>query len=409
MSLWTKLFRPKKYRCDQYFDSLSYSPTYHSFRGELYESELVRAAIDATARHISKLQVKIQGAAQPKTQTILKKHPNEFMTWSQFLYRSSTILDCQNSLFLIPIIDVNNDITGIWPCLPNRCKMIEGKNNKLYLEYEFSNDQKAAVEWDRVGVMTKFQYKDDFFGESNDALKSVMDLITIERQGIAEGVKSAGTFRFLARSTNFKDPEDLAQEQRNFTTRNLSADASGFLLFPNVYDGIQQIQSAAYRVSAEEADQIQKSVNMYFGINEDIIMSKAYGPALDAFFDGRIEPFAIQMQEVLTRMLFTDTEQGYGAKVIVAANRLQYMSWSEKINFIANLSDRGFITINEGRELLNYDPLPEEVGGKLPIRGEFKYVGEDTSPAPEGEDDGNQIESGIPNDPAAGDAVQSEG
>lgn len=155
------------------------------------------------------------------------------------------------------------------------------------------------------------------------------------------------------------------------------------MLFPNTYDGIQQIQSKAYTVSAEEAELIQRNVFDYFGVNEDVIQNKASGPALDALFDGAIEPFAIQLQEVLTNMLFSDLEIGYGAHVEVAANRLQYMSTGDKINFIAQLSDRGMITINEARALINYAPLPAEVGDKLPIRGEYYYVGEEKPALPE--------------------------
>ena len=400
MSLFDKIFRPKKYLADQYFQTLTaYSPVYHRWRGELYESELVRAAIDATARHVSKLRVEIHGSAAPKTQTKLKKRPNEFMTWSQFLYRSSTILDMQNTLFIIPIINVDNDVMGLWPGLPEKCKILETKTGRQYLEYEFVNGQRAAVELERCGIMTRFQYKSDFFGESNEALRDVMDVISIERQGIQEAAKSAGTFRFLARSTNFKDPEDLAQEQKNFTARNMRADASGFLLFPNTYDGIQQIQSTAYKVNADEMALIQDSVCYYFGTNVDIITSKASGSALDAFFDGRIEPFAIQLQEVLTSMLFSELEQGHDAKVIVSANRLQYMSTGDKVNYIANLSDRGFLTINEGREILNLVPLPSEIGDRIPIRGEFKYVGEDMTALEDNQPAADQAPEG--SEPAA--------
>lgn len=412
MGLFDILFRPRKVVADHYFQTLTaYEPVFNRWRGEIYESELVRAAIDARARHISKLQIKIRGAAQPRLQTILKKHPNPFMTWSQFLYRSSTILDMQNTLFLVPIIDVNNDVTGIWPCLPERCKIRESRNGRQYLLYEFIGGQVAAVELERCGIMTRHQYRDDFFGASNSALADTIDLISMERQGIKEGIKSAGTFRFIARATNFKDPEDLAQEQKNFTVRNMQRDKNGFLLFPNTYDGIQQVNSSAYKVAADELALIQKNVYDYFGVNEDVIQNRAHGDQLDALFDGAIEPFAIQMEQVLTKMLFTDLEQGYGAEVKVTANRLQYMSTSDKINFIANLSDRGFITINEGRELLNYEPLPSEIGDRLPIRGEFKYVGDDLKDEPEpepaeGEDYGNQDEPGIPDDPDAGDAVQ---
>ena len=398
MSLFDKLFRPQKVVADKTFRMLTgYEPAFHKWRGAIYESDLVRAAIDAKARHISKLQVKIHGAAKPKVATILKKRPNPYQTWSQFMYRAATILDMQNTLFIMPIIDVENDVTGIWPCLPDRCVIMEDKNGKEWLRYEFSNGQRTLVELDRCGIVTRFQYQNDFFGDKQSALDEVLDLISIERQAIKEGVKSASTFRFLARTTNWKDPEDLATEQKNFTTRNMKADASGFLLFPNTYDSIQQISSKAYQVDAAEQALIQRNVSDYFGVSEEVIQNKAAGSALDALFDGAIEPFAIQLGEVLTFMLYTDLEIAHGARVEIAANRLQYMSTADKINFVAQLSDRGMITINEARELINYSPLPDEVGGLLPIRGEYYFVGEDknepapalTGPAEGDENDGN--------------------
>lgn len=398
MSLFDKIFRPQKVVADHTFRMLTgYEPVFHKWRGAIYESDLVREAIDAKARHISKLQVKIHGAAKPKVQTILKKRPNPYQTWSQFMYRASTILDMQNTLFIVPIIDVENDVAGLWPCLPERCAIMEDKQGKEWLRYEFSNGQRTLVELSRCGIATRFQYQSDFFGEKQSALDEVLDLISIERQAIREAVKSASTFRFLARSTNWKDPEDLAQEQQNFTARNMKADASGFLLFPNTYDGIQQISSKAYQVDAAEQALIQRNVSNYFGVSEEVIQNKATGAALDALFDGAIEPFAIQLGEVLTFMLYTDLEIAHGARVEIAANRLQYMSTADKINFVAQLSDRGMITINEARELINYSPLPDEVGGLLPIRGEYYFVGEDknepapalTGPAEGDENDGN--------------------
>ena len=391
MSLFDKIFRrPQREQVMSYFKTLTaYQPTFRKWGGQLYESELVRAAIDARARHIAKLQIKIHGAAQPRMQTLLKKKPNQFQTWSQFLYRASTILDMQNTCFIVPIIDRNNDVTGLWTCLPTKCKILEGKSGKEYLEYEFSTGDKGCVELSRCGILTKFQYESDFFGSTNRALDETLDLIEIERQGIEEGIKSAASFRFMARLTNFKDPDDIAQEQKNFTARNLRADAGDFLLFPNTYDNIQQIQSKPYAISADDQNAIKQNVFTYFGVNESILTNTAAGSQLDAFFDGAIEPFSIQLSEVLTFMLFSDLEIAHGAKAVAEANRLQYMSTGDKINFIANLSDRGFITINEGRELLNYEPLPTEIGDRLPIRGEFKYVGEDQKadppeePAPE--------------------------
>lgn len=370
----------------------TYQPHFRRFSGKLYEMDTVRAALDAIARHVSKLEVKIDGAAQPKLQTIIKKRPNPIQTWSQFLARTVTILEMQNTAILIPILNRSGETTGIWSVLPSRCRLLEDKTGKKWIEYKFSNNEIGAMELDRCGILVKNQYEDDLFGEQNIALDDAMDLSVIQRQGIKEGIKSAATFRFMARSTNWKDPEDLAIEQENFTKRNLSSDKGGFLLFPNTYDNIQQIQSKAYTISVDDQKYIKDTVNSYFGVNDDIILNTASGSQLDAFFDGKIEPFAIQLEQVMTKMLFTDSEQGYGSKVHVTANRLQYMSTGDKINFIAQLGDRGMITINEARELLNYTAI--DGGDVLPIRGEYYFVGQEQTltqePAEEETEDGNQ-------------------
>lgn len=378
MGLFEKIFGPRaaKREARQYFQTLTaYDPVFRRWSGALYESELVRAAIDSRARHMAKLKITLEGSAKPALQTILKKRPNQWCTWSQWIYRASVILDMENTLFILPVLNMENDTVGLWTALPSSCRILEDKNGVEWLEYRFSTGKIGAVEFSRCGIMTKHQYRDDFFGESNRALDSTLDLIEMERQGIKEGIKSGAAFRFMARSTNWKDPEDLAQEQKNFTARNFAGEAGGFLLFPNTYDSIQQISSKPYTVPADEVALIVQNVSNYFGTNLDVMQNRAVGAVLDGFFDGAVEPFAIQLSEVLTRMIFTDYEQGHGNRVMATANRLQYMSTPDKVNFISQLSDRGFITINEGRELLNYPPLAEG-GDRLPIRGEYYYANE---------------------------------
>ena len=225
--------------------------------------------------------------------------------------------------------------------------------------------------------MTKFQYKSDLFGESNKALTPTMELINIQNQGIAEAVKSGATFRFMAKYGNWSKESDLANERQRFNNENFGANSGGgIILFPNTYSDIQQVNAKPYTVDAEQMAQIDKNVFNYFGVNEKILQNTALGDELDAFFNGAIEPFSIQLSEVLTKMLFTEQEQAHGAAVYVTANRLQYMSTSTKIQMAQQLGDRGMIMIDEARELFNYPPLPDGAGQHAPIRGEFYMVDE---------------------------------
>lgn len=354
-----------------------YEPHFSRFGGSLYESELVRAAINARATHISKLKVETRGAARPALQTKLKHGPNQFQTWGQFLYRLSTILDVHNTAFIVPVYDEYGEPSGIYAPLPDRCEVVQ-YNEVPYLKYKFNWGETAAIELSFCGIMTKFQYKNDFFGETNHALLPTMDLISIQNQGIEEGVKSSASYRFMARLTNFSKAEDLAKERQRFTAENFSRDANGggLLLFPNTYNDIQQIKSSPFVADAQTMEAIKANVFEYFGVNEDILENKAYGDAWAAFYEGAIEPFAVQFSEVMTKMLFTLREQTQGNLVMATANRLQYMSNADKLRVSAQMADRGLMTRNEIREIWNLAPLPEPYGNQLPVRGEYYNVNE---------------------------------
>lgn len=388
MGLFEKIFKKPNTRADPngFFQTLTaYTPAFTSWNGALYESELVRSAIHAKATHISKLNVTVEGSAKPKLRTRLRTGPNSFQTWGQFLYRLSTILDMQNTAFIVPVLDDYMEMTGYYPILPSRCEILD-YNGEPWLKYDFTNGESAVIEMSRCGIMNKFQYQDDFFGSSNTALRSTMELMHIQNEGISEAVKSSATFRFMARMNNFAKSEDLAKEQKRFTENNLKRDAGGVLLFPNTYTDIQQIKSTPFVVDADQMNAIKTNVFNYFGVNEDILQNKAFGDAWAAFYEGSIEPFAIQYSDVSTKMTFSERERAAGSMIMATANRLQYMSNQDKLNVSAQMADRGIMNRDEIREIWNLPPLPDGQGQAYTIRGEYYLLGKDGSVTRKGDD-----------------------
>ena len=367
-----------------------YTPRFTSFTGGMYESELVRAAINAMATHISKLHVETKGAAKPALQTKLRHGPNEFQSWSQFMYRAATIFYCNNTVFITPIWDDFGQISGVYTPLPNRCEIVQF-NGVPYLRYEFGWGVHAAVELEYCGIMTRMQYRNDFFGENNAALMPTMDLISIQNQGIKEGVESAATYRFMAKVGNFSKTEDLAKERRRFTAENFAKDANGggILLFPNTYTDIKQVDVKPWVVDDKQMSIIKANVFEYFGVNEDILQNKFDSDTWSAFYEGCVEPFALQFSEVMTRMLFTFREQTQGNLVMATSNRLQYMSNSDKLAVVSQMADRGLMTRNELREIFNLTPLPPPLGDQIPARGEYYNVNDEGDENDDGSEDGN--------------------
>lgn len=375
---------------DGYFKTLTaYRPHFSTWNGRLYESELVRSAIDARARNISKLKPEIYGSAQPTLQTKLRLKPNNWQTWSQFLYRTSTILDMHNTAVIVPVYDELMSPVGVSCILPERCEIVE-VDGVPFLKYRFKNGQVAANYLKECAILTRFQYESDFFGESNDALNPTMKLIHLGNQGIEEAVKNGATYRFTARLNNFSTAEGLKNERMRFSEANLKSDEAngGILLFPNTYTDIKQLEQKAFTVPEEELKEIRTSVYNYFGVNDKILQSEAYGDAWAAFYESVIEPFSIQMSETMSQAIFTDRERAQGSGFMLTANRLQYMTTKEKMEVAAAMFDRGIWNRDDVREVWNMAPLPDQQGQAYIIRGEYITIAEDGSFTREGTDGG---------------------
>lgn len=360
-----------------YFQTLTaYQPTFYSRPGSLYEMERTRAAINSFALHCSKLKPNVVGTARHVDGRYLALRMNPWQTTSQFLARVATIYKVENTCFLVPVLSESGKTIGAFPVLPSMCEVVEGYDGRLYLRYQFRNGQHAAIEYDRCGVIVNMQYKDDFFGESNTAINPTLDLINVQTQGIAEGIKSAAALRFMAKLAQKIRKDDLAEEQRRFRDLNLSASNNGgVLIYDTSYAEVKQIESKPFIVDADQMKIINSNVDCYFGTNDKILRNEWDEQVFTAYYESEIEPFALQLSLVMSSMFYSNKELSYGNEITFSANRLQFASTKDKVEIITQLFDRGMLSRNEGREIMQMPPLPDSEGDEYFIRGE--YVGTD--------------------------------
>ena len=390
MGIFEKIFGKKDgpaQQARQMFQLLDgYKPSFRTWNGSIYESDLIRAALDAHGRHAAKLSPVITGSAKPNLRARLKLQPNDFQTWSQFLYRAAVTLYAKGTAFLVPVLGEYGETNGIIGIVPESWELVEDRGT-VYIRFRFKNAKARAIELSKVGILTRFQMDSELFGEDNAALRAVLDLIEMQRQGITEGIKNGATFRFMATAANWSKDEDLAKERARFDRNNFQGGSGGVLLWPNTYKDIKQITQESYKIDADQLQLIKNSVYDYFAVNEDVVQNKAVGDSWLAFYEGAVEWLAVQMSDVITKMLFTERERQYGNGITFTSNRLQYMSNADKLAAISQLADRGLMTRNELRQILNLAPLPEPLGDQIPARGEYYNVNET-------EDDDNADQNG---------------
>lgn len=379
MGLLEKLF-PKKYRnpigTERWSPLTAYSAVFHTWQGEIYEFDQVRSAIDTLARNTGKLQMEMTGTAKAKMRTKLKVRPNDYQTWFQFWYRTRTIYEMQNNAIIVPILDEMDSVVGLFPVLPSSCEVVTYKG-KEFLRYTFAGNKKVAIELDRCGIITKHQYKDDIFGDPNTALRSTLSLLDLNKQAIKSAISESNSFKFMARMSNFAKDEDIAKERQRIKDANLN-DKEGFLLlFSNLVGEPKQIDYKPYTVDEKQLSLINSNIEKYFGVSTEAIKNELTGDKASAFYEGAIEPFAVQASEVVTNMLFTAIEQNTGNSFYLTANRIQFLTNSDKLQVSAEMADRGLMFIDEIREMWNLPPLPNGLGQRIPRRGEYYLLDPD--------------------------------
>ena len=216
------------------------------------------------------------------------------------------------------------------------------------------NGEYFACELSKCGRMTQFQYTNELWGESNRCLQPTLDLINTQNEGIINGIKNSAAIRFLARLSMTLKEKDIKNEQARLREINLSPENNGgVMLLDQKYADVKQIDSRPYIINPGQMDHIRENVFTYFGTNEFILQNKYTPDQWNAYYEGKIEPFALEAGLVHTNMAFTEREKAFGNQIFFSSNRLQYASITDKINFIVQMGDRGRTSINEDREVFN--------------------------------------------------------
>ena len=138
---------------------------------------------------------------------------------------------------------------------------------------------------------------------------------------------------------------------------------------PNNYTNIQQIQSAAKIVDSDQVKAIENRVYTYFGCNEKILLNEASGDDWSAYYEGKIEPFALQLSQAMTCMTYDASLRLRKNAIVWTANRLQYMTNADKLQVSSQLFDRGIMSTNMVMDIWQLPHVTD--GDKRYIRKEY--------------------------------------
>lgn len=349
----------------------TYTSRFTPFGTDMYSDALVRSSIRAIAEHTSKANIKAirrnetgRISGDKTLETMIQLRPNMYMNGKDFLYKVRTRLEIDNNSFVFIQRNDTGRCIGLYP-VPKSTYQALDSGGDLFIQFEFPNGNRTVLPWDDLAILRKDYSSTDIFGDDNTPIFDTLDLIATSNQGTSNAIKATANLRGILKSTKaMLDPADVKKQKELFVADYLNLENEGGIASLDSTQEFIPISMNPTTANYKHVEELRNNVFRYFGVNDDILMSKAIGDTWEAFYEARIEPFLIALGLELTYKIFTDRERGFGNEIILESNRLQYTSMPNKLALVA-LVDRGAMTPNEWREVFNMSPVD---GGDIPIR-----------------------------------------
>ena len=334
--------------------------------GNAWDMDIVRSAVDAYCRNFAKLKAKHTkvGNTKSKIEKLLNYKPNPLMEAYSFYYKTAANLKLTNNAFIYPEYSDTGELVALWPLMSNQIELLEYQN-QLYLKFVFRTGRLKVLPYEQI-IHIRGQFFDhDIFGSKNYALRPALDTVIAINQGVSNSAKMINSIRGILSAKISSKDEDLKKARNKFVENNfkISENGSGIVVTDAKMD-YTPINEKTTPLQADQLSYAKNAIYDYFGVNEQIVQNKFSEEEWNAFYEGAIEPVAIQMSQCFTNALFTENERNFGNEITFEANRLQYASNNTKVNVVEKLAPLAVLMIDDVREMFNLAPLPNGEGQK---------------------------------------------
>lgn len=340
---------------------------FYSYNGNLYQSDIVRAAIRPKVQSVGKLVAKhirdSAGALSINPDVYMKfllEEPNPYMTGQMLQEKLTTQLELNNNAFAYIRRDDNGYPIEIYPINAATSEALQNDQGEVFIKFTLLNARTVTFRYSDIIHLRKDFNRDDIFGDSPAAaLTSLMEIVTTTDQGIVKAIKNSNVIKWLLKFNQTLRPEDVKKNTQEFITNylNVESETVGAAAVDAKMDA-QQVDPKDYVPNALQMDKTVQRIYSFFNTNEAIVQNKYNENDWISYYEGAVENIAIQLSNEYTRKLFTRRERGFGNRIIFESSNLTYASMQTKLSLVQYI-DRGVLSPNELRAILSLAPIPE--------------------------------------------------
>lgn len=341
----------------------SYNPYFSTASENIYDSKVARTCIDRIATHCAKLiprhiQNNMGRLIDGDINYLLQHRPNPIMNTYDFIYKTISMLYTDSNAFVYIQKNKEGLIEAFYPVLAVSYDLLQSQDNKMYLQFQFINGKTYTIPYLDLIHLRLFYNKHDIYGTSNRILRTDLETALTTSEGIKNAIRTSNNLKGILKFTNtMLKPKDIKENKDAFVKDFLSMENTSGIASLDAKAEFEPLNLKPITLDKAQMEQVNYNIYDYFGISENVVRNHFTDDEWNAFYEGVIEPRAIQMSYEFTNKIFSDEAIRNGHKIVFTANRLQYQSLEKKIKLLQQTLPYGIWTKDQVLEILDLPPI----------------------------------------------------
>ena len=353
---------------------------YSQMGTNVYAFDAVRQAIKRIVDELVKLNPthirSIKGADAIQINSSVQRvldNPNPLMTTADFLEKVSYLLLLNCNVFILPVYktwtdggEERREYEALYPIKPTQVDFIEDLSGKLYCKFWFADGENTTIPYENI-IHIKTQYSiNDYMGGNelgqpdNLALMKTVQLNEELLKGVSKAMNASYAVNGVIRYNSYLDDGKLEKAIAEFEQK--VANSQSGILPIDLKAEFTPFEKRAQIVDEDTLKFVDEKILRNYGVSLPILRGDYTKEQFEAFYSQVLEPLVIKFSQAFTQKMFTPRERGFGNKIEFYTEDLVFLTMSQRIEMIKDLSPTGALFENEKRRALGLKPLPELEG-----------------------------------------------
>lgn len=353
----------------------SWQTRFTPFSGNAYNEAQVRTVVHTFAKRAACVKVRhikrnieketVEDVPRSPVCRLLNARANPTATAYKLFYRAATHYKLYNNAFLYPVYEYNEftkheELTSIYNINASAIELVEYEN-EIFCMFEFYNTgDRYIVPYVDVIHIAAHCNENDVFGDNNAPINGTLKLGHSLKQSVEKYAELIQVLRgILVVKNGVTKDADLAAQRDKFIENNLAldADTGGIVVTDGKYE-YKPLDNKETPIPVEQLKFVKEEIFEYYGGNDSIVKNNATSEEENAYYNGELLPFFLQLEQSLT-YCFCRLD---GTEILCSSAQLKNAPIAEKRETVAALFNIGAMTVDEVRDAFWLSPFGGEDG-----------------------------------------------